>query len=637
MAGPGGEVSENGSSGRRPGALPDSADPTDIAMGAVSKDASLDNPARRLLTQQAALVSGQRRLIGTEFRHRRLQLLAERIGLAFKATLIAAFLLLLLLLAWMIVTAMRSEQVVVEPFGVPEALAQNGASGAVVANMMVDELARLQVATRADAQRRSIGKAWSSQIKVEVPEAGPSVGELRRLLAAKLGNDRRIGGDVTRTDDGTLRLTARGDGIPAKSFSGGMDELPALTRRAAEYVYGSAAPALLLLHLNETARGAEAIRFAPQALQAARNDDVRSMVAARWAEALAGQERYEEARERARIAISLNPSNWAAHGILIGATTDEEDALAASGALRRRVEAMAWRRRPGETVYLREHLLRQDWTRLRDIYLREARETARQGPRAFSAGPSLAEAEAQRHDHQAARRHLIAADPGDPIVRPAQDFTAGLRELDLGRADRSVAPLERFHRAMMSNKELRHLFRGSQCYLALAYARLGRSKDALRVLDAEPRSSRCRAFRGDVLALAGDWPAAAEAYRTAIRRAPSLPIPYERAGAALLARDEAAAAVRLFSASIARAPRWADPRFGLAEALMRLGRFEEAERQYREAARFAPRWGALHMGWGEALWRRGRQAEAREKFAAAAGMDLSAANRARLRQLATNG
>jgi tetratricopeptide (TPR) repeat protein len=189
----------------------------------------------------------------------------------------------------------------------------------------------------------------------------------------------------------------------------------------------------------------------------------------------------------------------------------------------------------------------------------------------------------------------------------------------------------------LADKELRHLFRGHQCHLAIAYARLGRTGDALRVLDGEPDSSRCRAFRGDVFALAGDWPAAANAYRSAIRGSPSLPIPYERAGAALLARDEPERAATLFRASIERGPNWADPRFGLAEALTQLGRFEEAEREYRDAARYAPRWGALHMAWGEALWRLGRRAEAREKLRLAAVMDLSAANRARLKQLATSG
>lgn len=637
MTCPEGEVPQDRSAGRSPDPLPASADPTDIAMSRLSRDDSLDNPARRLLTQQAALVSGQRKLIGTEFRQRRLQLVAARIAIAFKVALIAAVLLVVFLLALLIVDASRSEKLVVAAFRVPEALVEGGATGEVVANGIVDELARLETATRTEAERRLTDDASSSDIKVEVPQTGFSLDAIRQLLTARLGSDTRLSGDVTRAEDGTLRLTIRGDSLPAKSFTGRHKDLPSLSVRAAEYVYGLAEPARFLLYLNESGRGAEALRLAPSAFQSADDSRDRSTIAARWAAALAAEGRYDEARERARIAVSLDPSNWAAYTVFVNAMTNEEQALTASRWLRRRAATSTRYRRPGETIFVKEHLLTQDWTALRSIYLQKARDTARQGTPAFSLGPSLAEVEAYRHDHQAARRYLMTADPADHIVRPTRDFTTGLRELDLGRADLALAPLERFQRGLMSNQELRHFFRGYQCYLAIAYARLGRTADALRVVATEPESSRCRAFRGDVLALAGNWPAAADAFRRAIRMSPSLPLPYERAGAALLARDEPERAARFFRASIKRGPHWADPRFGLAEALMLLGRFEEAEQEYREAVRYAPRWGALHIGWGDALWRLGRRAEAREKFSSAASMDRSAANRARLRRLATSG
>jgi tetratricopeptide (TPR) repeat protein len=637
MACPEGEVSQGRSDGRAPDPLPASANPTDIAMGSLSRDASLDNPARRLLTQQAALVAGQRKLIRTELRQRRLQLIGARIGIAFKVALIAAFLFVVFLLALLIVDALRSENLVVEAFQVPQALAEDGATGEVVAAGIVDELVRLEAATQTEAQRHSTGNSSSNDIKVEAPQSGVPFGQIRRLLTTRIGNDTRLSGDVTRSEDGTLRLTIRGDSLPARSFTGRFKNLPALSVQAAEYVYGSAEPARFLLYLNQSGRGAEALRLAPGTFQAADDNRDRSIIAARWAAALAAQGRYDEARERAQIAVSLDPFNWAAYSSYVGAMTNEEQALAASRGLRRRAAGSRRNRRPPETIFIKEYLLTQDWTALRRIYLQNARDASGHGTTDVMLGPSLAEVEAYRHDHQSARRLLSAADPFDHIVRPTSDFTAGLRELDLGRADLALAPLERFHRGLMSNLELRHFFRGYQCYLAIAYARLGRTADALRVVDAEPESSRCRAFRGDIFALAGKWPAAANAYRTAIRLSPSLPIAYERAGAALLARDEPERATRLFRASIERGPHWADPRFGLAEALMQLGRFEEAEREYGEAARYAPRWGALHMGWGEALWRLGRRGEARERFRSAAAMDLSAANRARLEQLAGSG
>ena len=635
MVNPEGESPGDRQIGRKPEPLPDRADPTEIAMGVMSRENGLRNPARRLLAQQAALVSGQRKLIGTEFRQRRLQMIAVRIGIAFKATFIAAFGLLVILLAVVIFSAMRSETVVIEAFKVPETLTEAGASGDVVADGIVDELTRLQAATRMDAGRRSINSAWLRPIEVELPQSGAFIEEARQFLTARLGDDVHVSGSVTR-ENGTLRLTVRGDGIPAKSFSGRLKELPALYERAAEYLYGSAEPALYLLHLNQSGRETQAISFAPGAFKAARSDEERSMIAADWAMALLSQGRFTEAKERARSAVRLDPQNWRAQTVMIGALTDDEQALAATRWLRRRLPEAARYRRLRDALVAREYLLTQNWTALVAMDLQDARDRAQQELTIVSRGPSLSKAEAYRHDHQAARRHLVTADPDEEVVRPTQYLTAGLRELDLGRADLAVEPLERFQRKLTAKKQLRHLFRGHQCHLGIAYARLGRTADALRVLDAEPESSRCRAFRGDVFALAGNWPAAANAYRRAIRLSPSLPIPYERAGAALLARDEPERAARLFRASIERGPNWADPRFGLAEALIQLGRFEEAERAYGEATRYAPRWGALHMGWGEVLWRLGRRAEALDKFRSAADMDLSAANRARLRQLAAN-
>ncbi|MFN9251653.1 MAG: hypothetical protein ACK58O_11450 [Brevundimonas sp.] len=51
-------------------------------------------------------------------------------------------------------------------------------------------------------------------------------------------------------------------------------------------------------------------------------------------------------------------------------------------------------------------------------------------------------------------------------------------------------------------------------------------------------------------------------------------------------------------------------------------------RRYADAAERAPRWGALHLAWGDALNRLGRRDEAIAKWRLAAGMDLSARERA---------
>ena len=572
-----------------------------------------EDPARLLIVRQAALAGAQRSLAEAELEGHRLRIARAQVGIALRIALLGFVLLIALLLLIAAIAAARSDRLVVDAFDVPELLAASGASGEALAGSVADELSRLGESTDTRGRR--------SREKIVVERNGASpLARLRRLL----GDDRHIGGSVIRSEDGTLRLTVRGDGIEARSFTGRSRDLPLLAARAAEHVYGSAHPVAYLAQLQEAGRASAAADFAPRAFSRARDDRQRATIAGLWAEALARLGRSTEAEEQARLALSLDPQNWHAHAALVDSAADDEAAIAASRALRRRVAQLPANRRPFDGAFATEYRLTQDWAKLASLY------GAREGP---GRAAFLAEAEAHRHDHQAARRSLLEADPTDSLVDALSDFTAGFRELDLGRADRAVAPLERFNRALLARPELRRLFRGDGCYLALAYAWLGQSRDALRLLDVESDSARCAALRGDVLALAGNWKAASRAYRQAIGLAPSSPVPFERAGAALLARDELEAAERLFQAAIARGSNWADPRFGLAETMMQAGRFSEAERQYRAAARLAPRWGALHLAWGEALWRLGRQGEARSVWRSASGMDLSAPARARLQRL----
>ena len=79
-----------------------------------------------------------------------------------------------------------------------------------------------------------------------------------------------------------------------------------------------------------------------------------------------------------------------------------------------------------------------------------------------------------------------------------------------------------------------------------------------------------------------------------------------------------------------RGPRFADPLELWGEALMRKGDWAGAVARFAEADQHAPRWGRNHLRWGEALARLGRTDEARAQWRAAAGMDLSAADRAEL-------
>src|ERR1700730_9176480 len=94
--------------------------------------------------------------------------------------------------AVLIYDAVTSRSVVMEPFEIPHALAERGLTGTVVASGVLDQLTRLQAATRSSIQRRNLSNAWSKEIKLSVPEAGISIGEISYLLKARFSDDIHI-------------------------------------------------------------------------------------------------------------------------------------------------------------------------------------------------------------------------------------------------------------------------------------------------------------------------------------------------------------------------------------------------------------------------------------------------------------
>src|SRR5215469_7565959 len=99
----------------------------------------------------------------------------------------------------------------------------------------------------------------------------------------------------------------------------------------------------------------------------------------------------------------------------------------------------------------------------------------------------------------------------------------------------------------------------------------------------------------------------------------------------LLRRGDYDGAIAKFEQAHDKGPHFADPLELWGEALMQKNRSDLALAKFEEASKYAPRWGRLHLKWGEALFYLGRKDEARAQFQAASGMDLSAADRNRLR------
>ena len=140
--------------------------------------------------------------------------------------------------------AVTSRSVVMEPFETPHAFAERGLTGTVVASGVLDQLTRLQAATRSSIQRRNLSNAWSKEIKLSVPEAGISIGEISHLLKAHFSDDIHISGDMVQTAEGGLEVTVRGDGVAPQTFTDTGDHLSRLTTEVAEYVYSQSQPAL---------------------------------------------------------------------------------------------------------------------------------------------------------------------------------------------------------------------------------------------------------------------------------------------------------------------------------------------------------------------------------------------------------
>ncbi len=208
LAGEEGEAGE--AEGAKAGAQP-ALDPiaAALAVQATRAGAPLDPQLKSYLETQARLSERQASLAeiqveeATEQRAIRLSGLKvrnaiDRLKLALQLFFAAAAALAGLGVLVMLYDAFTSRTVVVDAFDAPPALAARGVSGKVVATQVLDDLQKLQTATRSLAKALGTRSAWAGDIRIEVPETGVSIGEVNRLLHERLGHDLHIEGDLVR-------------------------------------------------------------------------------------------------------------------------------------------------------------------------------------------------------------------------------------------------------------------------------------------------------------------------------------------------------------------------------------------------------------------------------------------------------
>jgi tetratricopeptide (TPR) repeat protein len=598
---------DSGRRGRKPRVqlVPESNVPVEIAMEALEEAGSDIGVAKELLTKQSKLVQWQIRTEQLRF--------LTKAGLAFLAVMIAG------VAGVMVAAAMKSHEVIVQAFETPPSLASRGISGKVVASSLQDALAHIQEETRTTAKQRNISNEWTSDINVEMPQTGVSIGEIDRMLRRRLGRNTYVDGDVVVQASGALSLTVRSASIPSRAFTGPPDKLDDLARQAAEYVYGRAEPTLFAVYLNQNDRYQETIDFVGGIYSEA-TDAQRAALANSWGNALSTVGRNPEALEKYRLSVGIDPYRWSTWGNIIGVgmqTFGEAYAVAESKRMRQAIADAPSDKQPAPGDEINTNLLFQEWTDLVDGQIKDAAASGG-GTATTTNNTAIADGEARRHDFVSANRYLVAASNSDSTKEPTQWMRAGMQALEAGRPTDALPPLQKLDVAFNKDPDVAFAFMDGPCWLGLAYGLSGRTAEADALFRRMGRWVSCYTFQADILEAQGKRPEADAAYARAAALVPAMPFAYEHWGRALLARGDLEGAQLRFRQSQERGPRWADSYEGLGEVYVRAGKWAAADQQFAKAAPLAPNWSRLNRLWAQALFRLGRNSDAQQRLKLAA-------------------
>jgi hypothetical protein len=602
----GGEIEREAPQGAPEAAVSADAFASAVAARLGANDPEVSHETSAYLREQTSLVMVQKRHLQDEHALRlahlqvqshllRGQRLVQRLRISFQVLAIVVAGVIGYGLILMLYDAQASHSVVIEPFDAPQSFAARGVTGKVVAAGLLGELNRLQSVTRSSAAKRDLVNAWSNEIRLAVPEAGISIGELSRLLKARFGHDLHIDGDLTEAPDGALALTVRGDGVPAKTFAGTASELPKLSTAAAEYVYSQSEPALYAAYLSNSGRDAEAIAFSQSAYASAGPKD-RPYMLNSWGIGLQNSgASVSQTLPLYRAALKLKPDFWVAYNNI-------ENGLWWQGN-----EEEAWRfgneqtraagGRPGRSpeVYY------QNWDELTwnlpawaDSMAADAQAHGGVGSAVTALGPLIADIQVRLHDPAAAALALetTKADSNDPSIPALTHFVHGRLAMESGDDARAATEMELFL-AAYANPVVSSEYPGYSCWVAPAEEAAGHPEKADAVLKTAGTFVDCYRFRADILDGRGDWPGAQKAYASAVALAPDLPAPYYSWGLALARHGDLAGAEAKLENASRRGPHWADPLKAWGDVLARRGDSKHALAKYDEAAKYAPNWQAL--------------------------------------------
>ncbi len=558
-------------------------------------DGGEDSPARRVLLKHEQLLGWQ--------------IMKERAGFGLRVLTGVVGVVAALLVGSLIWEASQERGLVIEPFSVPPEFAERGVTGQVVASRLLDRLSEMSDQTVSVRAPSTYANNWNGDIKVQIPQTGVSVGELRRYLVEWLGKQTTIGGELYRTPEG-LALTAR-TGTATATPQTGADEsdLDAMIQAAAEQVYAATQPYRYAIYLGRRGDAAGAARQEAALRALIQSGDRADRI---WAHAalnlsLQGKGDLEGAVREADAALALEPKFNLAYanrsgayggmgyaeasyqGLILAAKTAHSD-----GRRFMREEGLRFVQATWE-AYAAQELGAYSKA------LEGVRRSLEGRPNDFETMATLALIQISLHDPAGARTTFdrIPAPPADAppeVIEQAAAIRAGFAAslaFEAGDWREAVRQFGSVPVSDFSPGGPRRYRTVTYPWLAMAVARTGDTARAARVIAATRVDCyACVIARGVIAEQAGDRTTADRWFAEAVRQAPSLPFAHEEWGRAKLARGDLDGAEADFREANRRSPDWADPLKGWGDVLIARNDARGAVRRYEAALERAPQWTA---------------------------------------------
>ncbi len=617
-----------------------------IALSKTSKgNKAVDAEAVAFLRDQRALIGDQRHHLAAQYKHLALKYWSERLKLALQALTVLVGVLIFIAIATLTIGAMNDRSLVVEGFHAPPDFAARGEDGQVLAAEVMDRLSAMDAASQSGRASSTYASGWKGEAKVEIPETGVSVGELRRFLTEWLGHQTRITGEVVKTAAG-LRISVRSNDEPGFSVEGPEADLPKLLDQAAEHLYGATQPYQYSKWLEYHGRASEALAVArelalkgPTAEKAwayTQIDNLLNYAGDPAAGAAAGER-----------AVALKPD------LILGYINLSASYLMQS----HRAPAMIAHERAldlfktaggqfGETQRRVFHLantaggrfqfgdLSGEVTLLRK--LRTGGDVQGIGNISLAVEASVL---AVNHDAFDSRRLRATLPNPDVDLDRHRDFAAWAADMspeyweamEVGDWAGAIADMRRSIAAADTEGRSGALLKNTffLAHLAWAQAEAGDAAGAQATIAQAPMDcDLCLQTRARIESRAHDYAAADRDFAALAHRANSSPWVWEAWGRSLLERGDAKGAAAKAEVAVDRGPRFADAHELRGEALLAQGDAQGAADQFEQAAKFSPRWGHNRVMWAQALLRAGDANGTHRQMFYARTMDLTPADRA---------